>query len=254
MVRRRPLSCRLEVPALVWSAVIGPSSPGDTTSDATIKSGSVDAATMDPVSTLVMEQGNRHHNEHIHLARLIAFALTQPPEPSDSIQHQAILHAESASALVDILRGQYQPPNSCAELAQLRVDLHSAEASNVSFQKRLPEAAGLCIGPSRSVEAAARDLRVRMAPLEAATQTAEVTTTRSALHAAEPMIKGQDEDITVLSKSIVERDEAYKILHCVSAKHFQQLQEIVVSLDDDGSHTLRHAKKTIDEMRETIIR
>ncbi|POM80842.1 Hypothetical protein PHPALM_1268 [Phytophthora palmivora] len=97
-----------------------PSSPGDTISDATIKSSSVGVATMDPVSTLVMEQGERHHNEHIQLARLIAFAVTQPPEPSDSPQRQAILHAESASALVDILRGQYQPPNSSAELAQLR--------------------------------------------------------------------------------------------------------------------------------------
>ncbi|POM68953.1 Hypothetical protein PHPALM_14818 [Phytophthora palmivora] len=68
------------------------------------------------------------------------------------------------------------------------------------------------------------------------------------------MIKSRDEDITALSGSIVERDEAYKILQGVSAKHFQQLQEIVLSLDDDGSHKLRHAKKTIDKMRETILR
>ncbi|POM75508.1 Hypothetical protein PHPALM_7381, partial [Phytophthora palmivora] len=87
-----------------------------------------------------------------------------------------------------------------------------------------------------------------------AAQSAEVTATQSALHAAELMIKSRDEDITALSKSIVERDEAYKILQGVSAKHFQQLQEIVSSLDDDGSYKLRHAKKTIDEMRETILR
>ncbi|POM74940.1 Hypothetical protein PHPALM_8018 [Phytophthora palmivora] len=68
------------------------------------------------------------------------------------------------------------------------------------------------------------------------------------------MIKSRDEDITALSRSIIERDEAYKILQGVSAKHFQQLQEIVLSLDDDGSHKLRHGKKTIDEMRETILR
>ncbi|POM63676.1 Hypothetical protein PHPALM_20890 [Phytophthora palmivora] len=80
-----------------------------------------------------MEQGDRHHNEHIQLARLIAFAVTQLPEPSDSAQRDAILHAESASVLVDILRGEYQPPNSSAELAQLRVDLHSTEASNASL-------------------------------------------------------------------------------------------------------------------------
>ncbi|POM58432.1 Hypothetical protein PHPALM_36918 [Phytophthora palmivora] len=45
-----------------------------------------------------------------------------------------------------------------------------------------------------------------------------------------------------------------RILRLSPAKHFQQLQEIVLSLDDDGSHKLRHAKKTIDEMRETILR
>ncbi|POM75469.1 Hypothetical protein PHPALM_7421 [Phytophthora palmivora] len=41
----------------------------------------------------------------VQSARLIAFAVIQPPEPSDSAQRDAILHAESASAVVDILRG-----------------------------------------------------------------------------------------------------------------------------------------------------
>ncbi|POM80254.1 Hypothetical protein PHPALM_1935 [Phytophthora palmivora] len=224
-----------------------------------------------------MEQGNRHHEEHIQLARLIAFAVTQPPEPSDSAQRDAILHAESASALVDILRGEYQPPNSSAELAQLRVDLHSAEASNASLQKRLgssldqvaqlklqletserechlwrcevDKSVGLVTSLRKALTASGAELKQARAA-----QTAEVTATQSALHAAELMIKSRDEDITALSKSIVERDEAYKILQGVSAKHFQQLQEIVSSLDDDGSYKLRHAKKTIDEMRETILR
>ncbi|POM76475.1 LOW QUALITY PROTEIN: Hypothetical protein PHPALM_6277 [Phytophthora palmivora] len=253
-----------------------PSSPGDTTSDATIKSSSVNAATMDPVSTLVMERGNRHHSEHIHLARLIAFALAQPPERSDSTQRQAILHAESASDLVDILRGQYQPPNSSAELAQLRVDLHSAEASNASFQKRLGSALDQVAQLRLQLETSEREchlwkhevdksvglltshrkaLTASGAELKQArtAQSAEVTATRSALHAAELMIKGRDEKIAALSKSIVERDEAYKILQGVSTKHFQQLQEIVLPLDDDGSHKLRHAKKTINEMRETFF-
>ncbi|POM65319.1 Hypothetical protein PHPALM_18983 [Phytophthora palmivora] len=201
-----------------------------------------------------MEQGNRHHEEHIQLARLIAFAVTQPPEP----------------ALVDILRGEYQPPNSSAELAQLRVDLHSAEASNASLQKRLgssldqletserechlwrsevDKSVGLVTSLRKALTASGAELKQARAA-----QTAEVTATQSALHAAELMIKSRDEDITALSKSIVERDEAYKILQGVSAKHFQQLQEIVSSLDDDGSYKLRHAKKTIDEMRETILR
>ncbi|POM64559.1 Hypothetical protein PHPALM_19891, partial [Phytophthora palmivora] len=231
-----------------------PSSPGDTTSDATIKSSSVGVATMDPISTLVMEQGDRHHNEHIHLARLIAFALTHPPEPSDSTQRQAILHAESASALVDILRGQYQPPNSSAELAQLRVDLYSAGVSNASFQKRLGSALDQVAQLKLQLETSEREchlwkrevdksvglitsLRKALTasgaePKQARTaQTAEVTATLSTLHAAELMIKGRDEDIMALSKSIVERDEAYKILQ-----------------------GLRHANKTIDEMRETILR
>ncbi|POM78672.1 Hypothetical protein PHPALM_3772 [Phytophthora palmivora] len=231
---------------------------------------------MDPVSTLVVEQGNRHHNEHIHLARLIAFALTQPPEPSDSTQRQAILHAESASALVYILRGQYQPPNSSAELAPLRVDLHSAEASYASFQKRLGSALDQVAQLKLQLETSEREshlwkretdksvglvtslrkaLTASGAELNQAqtAQPAEFTATQSALHAAELMIKGRDEEIAVLSKSIVERDEAYKILQGVSAKHFQQIQEIVLSLDDDGSYKLRHAKKTIDEMRETIL-
>ncbi|POM74240.1 Hypothetical protein PHPALM_8836 [Phytophthora palmivora] len=248
------------------SSLRQPSSPCDTTSDATIKSSSVDQATMDPVSTLVVEQVNRHHNEHIHLARLIAFALTQPPEPSDSTQRQAILHAESASALVDILRGRHQPPNSSAELAQLRVDLHSTEASNTSFQKRLGSALDQDAQLKLQLETSEREchiwrretdklvglitslrkaLTTSGAELKQAqtAQSAEVTTTRSALHAAELMIKGRDEEIAALSKSIVERDEAYKIL-----------QEIVLSLDDDGSHKLFHAKKTINEMRETILR
>ncbi|POM59501.1 hypothetical protein PHPALM_31763 [Phytophthora palmivora] len=228
------------------------SSPGDTTSDATVKSSSVDAATMNPVSALLFEEGSRHHNEHTHLARLVAFALTQPPEPSNSTQRQAILHAESASALVDILRGQYQPPNLSAELAQLRVDLHSAETSNASFQKRLgsalnqvahlklfscssrlPSEIGLITSLRKALTASGAELKQARTA-----QSAEVTATRSALHAAELMVKGRDDDITALSRSIVERDE---------------LQQIVLSLDDDGSHKLRHAKKTIDEMRETIL-
>ncbi|POM73365.1 Hypothetical protein PHPALM_9795, partial [Phytophthora palmivora] len=191
--------------------------------------------------------------------------------------HQAILHAESASALVDILRGQYQHPNSSAELAQLRVDLHSAEASNASFQKRLGSAQdqvvqlkmqletseqechlwnrevdksiGLITSPRKVLTASGAELKqTRLA------QSAGVTATRSALRAAERMVKGRDEEIVALSKSIVERDDAYKILQGVSAKHFQQHQEIALSLDDNGSHKLRHAKKTIDEMRETILR
>ncbi|POM73427.1 Hypothetical protein PHPALM_9727 [Phytophthora palmivora] len=232
---------------------------------------------MDPVSTLVMEQGERHHNEHIQLARLITFALTQPPEPSDSTQRQAILQAESASALVDILRGQYQPPNLSADLAQLRVDLHSAEASNASLQKRLGSSLVQVAQLKLQLETSERECHLRKREVDKsvglvtslrkaltasgaelkqarAAQTAEVTATQSALHAAELMIKSRDEDITALSRSIVERDEAYKILQGVSAKHFQQLQEIVLSLDDDGFHKLRHAKKTIDEMRETILR
>ncbi|POM63610.1 Hypothetical protein PHPALM_20962 [Phytophthora palmivora] len=184
---------------------------------------------MDPVSTLVMEQGDRIHNEHIHLARLIALALTQPLEPSDSTQRQAILHAESASALVDILRGQYQPPNSSAELAQLRVDLHSAEASNASLQKRLGSSLDQVAQLKLQLETSEREchlwkrevdksvglitslrkaLTASGAELKAA-QTAEITATQSALHAAELMIKSRDEDITALSWSIVERDEAY---------------------------------------------
>ncbi|POM72973.1 Hypothetical protein PHPALM_10228 [Phytophthora palmivora] len=198
-----------------------PSSPGDTTSDATIKSSSVGVATMDP----------------------------------------AILHAESAGALVDILRGQYQPPNSSAELAQLRVDLHSAEASNASLQKRLGSSLDQVAQLQLQLETSDRPHHFPPALTASgaefkqarAAQTAEVTATQSALHAAELMIKSRDEDITALSRSIVERDEAYKILQGVSAKHFQQLQEIVLSLDDNGSHKLRHAKKTIDEMRETIL-
>ncbi|POM74429.1 Hypothetical protein PHPALM_8611 [Phytophthora palmivora] len=253
------------------------SSPADTTSDTTIKSSSVGVAAMDPVSTLVMQQGDRHHNEHIQLVRFTALALTQQPQPSDSAQRQAILHAESAGALVDILRGQYQRPNSSAELAQLRVDLHSAEASNASLQKRLgssldqvaqlklqletserechlwkrevDKSVGLVTSLRKALTASGSELKQARAA-----QTAEVTATQSALHAAELMIKSRDEDFTAVSKSIVERDEAYKILQGVSAKHFQQLQEIVLSLDDDGSHKLRHAKKTIDEMRETILR
>ncbi|POM67892.1 Hypothetical protein PHPALM_16018 [Phytophthora palmivora] len=259
------------------SAGAQPSSPGDTTSDATIKSSSVGMATMDPVSTHVTEQGDRHHNEHIQLARLIALALTQPPEPSDSTQRQAILHAESAGALVDILRGQYQPPNSSAELAQLRVDLHSAEASNASLQKRLGSSLDQVAQLKLQLETSERECHLWKREVDKSVglitslrkaltasgaeikqartaQTAEVTATQSALHAAEFMIKSRDEDITAPSKSIVERDEAYKILQGVSAKHFQQLQEIVLSLDDDGSYKLRHAKKTIDEMRETILR
>ncbi|POM81151.1 Hypothetical protein PHPALM_920 [Phytophthora palmivora] len=232
---------------------------------------------MDPVSALVMEQGDRHHNEHIQLARLIALALTQPPEPSNSTQRQAILHAESAGALVDILRGQYQPPNSSSELAQLSVDLHSAEASNPSFQKRLGSSLDQVAQLKLHLETSEREchlwkrevnksvglvtsLRKALTAFGAelkqarAAQTAEVTATQSALHAAELMIKSRGEAITALSRSIVERDEAYKIIQGVSAKHFQQLQEIVLSLDDDGSHKLHHAKKTIDEMRETILR
>ncbi|POM72314.1 LOW QUALITY PROTEIN: Hypothetical protein PHPALM_10988, partial [Phytophthora palmivora] len=208
-----------------------------------------------------MEQGDRHHNEHIQLARLIAFAVTQPPEPSDSAQRHAILHAD---ALVDILRGQYQPPNSSAELAQLRVDLHSAEVSNASLQKRLGSSLDQVAQLKLQLETSEREchlwkreaLTASGAELKQAraAQTAEVTATQSALRAAELMIKSRDEDITALSKSIVERDEAYRILQGVSAKHFQQLHEIILSLDDDGSLKLRHAKKTIDEMRETILR
>ncbi|POM62386.1 hypothetical protein PHPALM_28467 [Phytophthora palmivora] len=217
-----------------------PSSPGDTTSDATIKSSSADAATMDP--------------------------------------RQAILHAESASALVDILRGQYQPPNPSAELAQLRVDQHSPEASNASYQKRLGSALDQVAQLKLQLETSERECHLWKREVDKSVglitslrktltasgaerkqartaQSAEVTVTRSApLHEAELMVKGRDEEIAALSKSIVERGEAYKILQGVSAKHFQQLQEIVLSPDDDGSHKLRHAKKTIDEMRETILR
>ncbi|POM57792.1 Hypothetical protein PHPALM_37647 [Phytophthora palmivora] len=222
---------------------------------------------MDPVSTLVMEQGDRHHNEHIRLARLIALALTQPPEPSDSTQRQAILHTESARALVNILRGQYQPPNSSAELAQLRVDLHSAEASNASLQKRLDSSLDQVAQLKLQLETSERECHLWKREVDKSVglitslrkaltsgaglkqarvaQTAGVTATQSALHAAELMIKSRDEGITALSQSIVERDEAYKIIQGVSAKHFQQLQEIVLSLDDDGSHKLRHAKKII---------
>ncbi|POM70937.1 Hypothetical protein PHPALM_12566 [Phytophthora palmivora] len=182
---------------------------------------------MDPVSALVVEQGYRRHNEHIHLARLIAFALTQPPEPSDSTQRQAILHAESASALVDILRGQYQPPNSSAELTQLRVDMHSAEASNASFQKRLGTALDLiaqlkletsereCYIWEREIAKSVglitsfrKALTASGAELKQArtAQLAEVTANRSALHAAALTVKARDEEFMTLSKPVIERD------------------------------------------------
>ncbi|POM70338.1 Hypothetical protein PHPALM_13237, partial [Phytophthora palmivora] len=227
-----------------------PSSPGDTTSDATIKSSSVGVATSDPVSTLVMEQGDRHHNEHIQLARLITFAVTQPPEPSDSAQRDAILHAESASALVDILRDEYQPPNSSAELAQLRVDLHSAEASNASLQKRLGSSLDQVAQLKLQLETSERECHLWKREVDKSVGL--VTSLRKALTDSRAELK--QARAAQSAESIVERDEAYKILQGVSAKHFQQLQEIVLSLDDDGSYKLRHAKKTIDEMRETILR
>ncbi|POM73253.1 Hypothetical protein PHPALM_9916 [Phytophthora palmivora] len=218
------------------------SSPGDTTSDATIKSSSVGVAAMDPLSTLVMEHGDSHRNKHIQLARLIALALTQPPEPSDSTQRQAILHAESAGALKRL-------GSSLDQVAQLKLQLETSERECHLWKREVDKSVGLVTSLRKALTASGAELKQARAA-----QTAEVTATQSALHAAELMIKSRDEDITALSRSIVERDEAYKILQGVSAKHFQQLQEIVLSLDDDGSHKLRHAKKTIDEMRETILR
>ncbi|POM73946.1 Hypothetical protein PHPALM_9153 [Phytophthora palmivora] len=127
------------------------------------------------------------------------------------------------------------PANSSAELAQLRVDLHSAEASNASFQKRLGSAldqvaqlklqletperechlwkrdvdksVGLVTSLRKALTASGAELKQARAA-----QMAEVTATQSALHAAEHMIKSRDEDITALSRPIAERDEAYKIL------------------------------------------
>ncbi|POM66872.1 Hypothetical protein PHPALM_17199 [Phytophthora palmivora] len=234
-------------PSSCTSSPRQPSSPGDTTSDATIKSSSVGVATMDPVSALVTEQGDRHHNEHIQLARLIALALTQPPESSDSTQRQAILHAESAGALVDILRGQYQPPNSSAELAQLRVDLHSAETSNASLQKRLGSSLDQVAQLKLQLETSERECHIWKREVDKSVDL--ITSLRKALTASGAELKQAR-----ATAQTAERDEAYKILQGVSAKHFQQLQEIVLSLDDDGSHKLRHAKTTIDEMRETILR
>ncbi|POM66387.1 Hypothetical protein PHPALM_17757 [Phytophthora palmivora] len=202
------------------------------------------------------------------------FGSVKPPEPSDSTQRQAILHAESASALVDILRGQYQLPNSSAELTQLRVDLYSAEASNASFQKRLGTALDQIAQLKLQLETSEREchlwtretdksvclitslrkaLTAPGAEIKQAwtAQSAEVTATRSALHAVALTGKDRNEEIMTLSKSVVERDDTYKLLQGVLAKHFQQLQEIVLSLDDHGSH---NAKKTIDELRETILR
>ncbi|POM81062.1 Hypothetical protein PHPALM_1025 [Phytophthora palmivora] len=205
------------------------SSPGDTTSDATIKSSSVDPATMDPVSALVVEQ---------------------PPNPSDSTWRQAILHAESASALVDILRGQYQPPNSSAELVQLRVDLRSAEASNASLQKRLGSALDQVAELKLQLETSERECHLWEREVDKSVGL--ITSPRKAQTASGAELKHarttqSAEEIEALSKSIVERDEAYKVLQGVSAKHFQQLQGIVLSLvDDDGSHKLRHAKATIE--------
>ncbi|POM78379.1 LOW QUALITY PROTEIN: Hypothetical protein PHPALM_4096 [Phytophthora palmivora] len=178
-----------------------PSSPGDTTSDATIKSSSADQVTSDPVSTLVVEQGNRHHEEHIQLARLIAFAVTQPPEPSDSAQRHAILHAESASALVDILRGVQRissEATGCSSLdqvAQLKLQLETSERECHLWKREVDKSVGLVTYLRKALTASGAELKQARAA-----QTAEVTATQSALRAAELMSKSRDEDITALSK------------------------------------------------------
>ncbi|POM57354.1 Hypothetical protein PHPALM_38142, partial [Phytophthora palmivora] len=139
--------------------------------------------------------------------------------------------------------------SSLDQVAQLKLQLETSERECHLWKREVDKSVGLVTYLRKALTASGAELKQARAA-----QTAEVTATQSALRAAELMVKSRDKDITALSRSIVERDEAYKILQGVSAKHFQQLQEIVLSLDDDGSHKLRHAKKTIDEMRETILR